>query len=104
MTPVLKFERGVDGREVVHLGAVRVGEVAPFPGDRIRATWRLWLPDFGRHVGADSLFIARSRVIGAVEEWLLRIGVFYPGQSVDVVLPAEQDADAEAAPRRSAAR
>jgi hypothetical protein len=87
MIPILKFVRGATGREVVQLGAVTIGEVAPHRGLGCKATYALWLPDV-RHsfVPAGSMSRARAAVERAVEEFLLRIGVFYPGQGVEVRL------------------
>jgi hypothetical protein len=96
MTPILTFTRGELHREVATLGAVRVGEVSPFNGGhRARAIWSVWLPDMERKCRpAESLFAARSAVQRAVDEWLMRSGVFYPGQGVEMRTP-DDDAEAE---------
>lgn len=92
MTPVLKFVRGATGREVVQLGAVTIGEVAPHRGERVQATYAVWLPEL-RHsfVPAESMSRARAAVERVVEEFLLRIGVFYPGQEVEVRIEGDGD-------------
>jgi hypothetical protein len=90
MIPILKFTRGETGREVVQLGAVTIGEVAPHRGVHARATYALWLPDV-RHsfVPAESMARARAAVEHVVEEFLLRIGVFYPGQCLEIRIEGE---------------
>lgn len=93
MTPVLTFKPEELGREVATLGAVRVGEVMRFAGGKAQATYSVWLPDMPQQFRpAESTFIARSAIVRLVEDWLLRIGVFYPGQSVEVRLPEQADA------------
>jgi hypothetical protein len=92
MIPILKFTRGEMGREVVQLGAVTIGEVAPHRGLSCKATYALWLPDV-RHSfrPAESMSRARAAVEHAVEEFLLRIGVFYPGQCLEIRIEGNGD-------------
>jgi hypothetical protein len=86
VTPILTFAKSDIGREVAMLGAVQVGEVMRQVG-RPHATYAVWLPDVPRSFRpAESMFIARSALVRMVEDWLLRIGVFYPGQGVEVRL------------------
>jgi hypothetical protein len=87
MIPVLTFSRAEIAlyREIVRLGDVLIGEVSPFHGDRVHATYAIWLPDHERRfVGVESMPAARAAIESAVNQWLLRIGVFYPGQGVTV--------------------
>lgn len=86
MTPVLSFTRGEHDGETVKLGEVVVGHVAPFfDGNGTRATFVVWLPECLRaQRPAASLESARANVVGEVEKWLYRTGIFYPGQAVDV--------------------
>ena len=90
MIPILTFTRGEFGREVVMLGAEIIGEVAPHRGERARVTYALWQCG-ARHsfVPAASIEAARTAVADLVNDWLLRTGVFYPGQEVVVRLPDE---------------
>jgi hypothetical protein len=102
MTPILHFERSERGsaREVVRLGAVTIGEVAPVHLRNAVAAYALWLPDMRRaFTPAESWFAARSAVQRAVDEWLLRIGVFCPGDGVELRVPED---DAEMRERRRA--
>ena len=93
MTPILKFERRELGREVAMLGAIQIGEVMSQLG-RPHATYAVWLPDVPKSFRpADSMFGARSALVRAVDNWLLRIGVFYPGQGVDVQVPEAATAE-----------
>lgn len=100
MTPILTFTREALGREVATLGAVQVGEVSRHLGRRSQATYAVWLPGIPHAFRpADSVFNARSAVVRAIDDWLTRIGVFYPGQGVEVCVP---DADAELKEARTA--
>jgi hypothetical protein len=96
MTPILKFTREELGREVATLGAVRVGEVMRQVG-RPQAGYAVWLPDVPTAFRpAESMFAARSAIARLVDDWLTRIGVFYPGQGVEVRMPDEDGELAEA--------
>lgn len=88
MTPTLVFKRGALGREIISLGEVAVGEIAPYHGQTARATFMLRLPECARSSfrPAVSIEAARKIVAGEVSEWLLRAGVFYPGQLIDFVV------------------
>jgi hypothetical protein len=98
MTPILTFTREELGREVATLGAVHVGEVMRFAGHRGQASYAVWLPGVPkRFVPADSTVIARSAVVRQVEEWLTQIGVFYPGQGVEVRVPESKGQEAHRA-------
>jgi hypothetical protein len=85
MTPVLTFTRGELDREVVKLGDVVIGEVAPHHGTRARATFSLRLPDShpSSFRPARSIAQAREMIRASVSEWFLRAGVFYPGQLIE---------------------
>jgi len=98
MTPILHFERKIPGNatETVRMGAVVIGTIQPVHYRDHQAAYALWLPDMLRGFRpAGSFFQARSALIRAVEEWLLRIGVFYPGQSVEIRVPHEDVDDAD---------
>jgi hypothetical protein len=99
MTPVLQFTREEMGCEVATLGAVRVGEVMRFAGrGKQQAAYAVWLPDVPtRFVPAESMFIARSAIVRVVEDWLMRIGVFYPGQGVEMRVPEDDEREARRA-------
>jgi hypothetical protein len=97
MTPILTFTAEELGREVATLGAVPVGQVMRFIGPRAQASYAVHLPDVPRSFHpAGSMAQARTAIEKVVNEWLLRIGVFYPGQGVEVRVEHEDD-DAEAA-------
>lgn len=94
MTPILKFTSEELGRQVATLGAVQIGEVMRMVGkSRPQACYAVWLPDVPkRFVPADSMFVARSAVVRVIEDWLNRIGVFGPGDHVEVQIEGEDDA------------
>jgi hypothetical protein len=88
VTPILTFTRQELGREVAMLGVVQVGEVMRQLGRPAQASYAVWLPDVPKSFRpAPSVSAARSAVQAAIDDWLLRIGVFYPGQGVDVQVP-----------------
>jgi hypothetical protein len=97
MTPVLTFRVAADGRQVALLGAVRVGEVRPWAD---RAAFWVCLPDIDlRGRPSPSIAQARARVVDLLNEWLLRAGIFYPGQEVQVAIAAgDESGDAPRTP------
>ena len=100
MTPILKFTPVGLGREVVTLGAVRVGEVMRLFGRRTgeAASYTVCLPDVPTAFRpADSMFKARSAVVRAVDDWLARVGIFCPGDGVDVRVPESHQQEARRA-------
>lgn len=95
MSPILYFLPRNAESEVVKLGDVVVGEVGRYSNIGVPAHWVIWLSD--EHRGfrpAKSMHEGRVALVRAVERWLVRIGVFYPGQSIDVDAPADSDLEA----------
>ena len=85
MTPILTFTRGEFDRELVRLGDVIVGEVSPHNGGHVHATYSLRLPDCRwAFRAAVSFEAARESVQHEVERFLVRCGVFYPEQPIEV--------------------
>jgi hypothetical protein len=85
VTPILTFTRGEFDRELVRLGDVIVGEISEYRGQRIKATFSLRLPEYHRSSfrPAPSFEAAREIIRREVEEWLVRLGVFYPEQPIE---------------------
>lgn len=83
MLPVLSFHCAAHfGIEKVFLGDAMIGNIQQL-GEMYRIA--LWLPGPSRgrrapRSGAE----ARAIFVDAVNDWLLRAGIFYPGQSVEV--------------------
>ncbi len=87
MTPILTFTRGDFDRELVRLGHVIVGEVAPHKGVKTRATYSLRLPECRwAFRPAVSIEEARRIIQHEVEDWFVRAGVFYPEQPIEVLI------------------
>jgi len=86
MAPALMFAPAAElGRELVTLGNIRIGEVSASLHGAHRATYRLWLPDLRSSPRpAPSVEMARHQVRQAVEDWLVRAGIFYPGQAIEL--------------------
>jgi len=79
------------GREVARLGEIIVGELSAFPGRRMAFTWRVKLADHSVSVGpAASRKEARGAITGAVNQWLERAGLIYPGGRVLVIVDEPQ--------------
>jgi hypothetical protein len=83
MTPVLSFKPGELNREVVNLGVEMIGEIICSTLPRRQVTYVVRLH------GARTCFIlaasvpaARQEIRQLVEEWLVRLGIFYPGECV----------------------
>lgn len=77
MTLPLVFEPSAFGREVVRLGVIVIGEVAPYHGaPRIHAYARLFLPDVtARPLPAASIEKARQIVIDKARDWVEAAGL-----------------------------
>lgn len=90
MIPILTFGRpDVFGRVAVSLGAELIGEIAPQDGDAV--AYRVMLHGLSSAFRpAESAARARGAIEHVVNEWLTRLGLFYPGLGVDIVMP---DAD-----------
>jgi hypothetical protein len=86
MTPVLTFIAGPLERELVRLGDVVIGEVAPHNGSRrTHATFTIRLPECSSSFRpAESIERARGIVASEVREWLTRAGVIRPGETVEI--------------------
>jgi hypothetical protein len=86
MTPTLTFTKGELGREIVRLGDVVIGDVAPYSGARhYNAIFSLRLPDTPAAFRPTRSFgEARELIRKDVSEWFLRAGVFYPEQLIEV--------------------
>jgi hypothetical protein len=88
--PVLTFDRhGVEG-EVAKLGFRVAGYIQPIPG-RPRVSWGVRLMDWPPRSGpANSVAIARTRIIEQVEEWCASLGWIDPDSGVDVRVLTEE--------------
>ena len=87
MTPILTFTRGEFDRELVRLGDVIVGEVSRHNGNRVRATFSLRLPECRWSFRpAESFDFARKEIQREIEDWFVRLGVFYPEQPIEVLI------------------
>jgi hypothetical protein len=98
MIPQLRFAVGVFDRETVSLGAEQIGEIVPHDGDHF--AWRVML--HGLHSAfrqAESRSRARAAIERAVNEWLTRLGLFYPGLGVEMVV-IDVDGTEQAASQR----
>lgn len=94
MRPTLYFLPRAAESEIVKLGDVMVGEVGRY-SNGAPAHFIVWLPE-ERHGfrPAANLHEARVAVVRAVQRWLARIGVAYPGESIDIDAPADPDLEA----------
>jgi hypothetical protein len=92
MIPVLAFAGDGLGGWIVALGAERIGEILPAGS---AAAWRVILHgERSAFRRANSAEAARRAIERAVNEWLVRLGVFYPGQAVTVTTDSGVDHDA----------
>jgi hypothetical protein len=94
MTPVLSFKPGELNREVVSLGVEMIGEIichSVLPVPRVCYAVRLHGVRTG-FIPAASVPAARQEIRRLVEEWLVRLSIFYPGEAVQfddaAVVPA----------------
>ena len=91
MTLILTFIKGEFDRELVRLGDVIVGEISPHKSGRVHATFSLRLPDCRwAFRPAVSFEAARESVQHEVERFLVRLGVFYPEQPIEVADHGQQ--------------
>jgi len=94
MSPILYFLPRTAESEIVKLGDVMIGEVGNF-SRAPAAHFTVYLPDEQRGFRpAKSMHEARVAVVRAVEQWLVRVGVFYPGQSIDIEAPTDSELEA----------
>jgi hypothetical protein len=84
MTPVLSFKPGELNREVVSLGVEMIGEIICSEASRRvggQVSYAVQLHGVRRgFIPAASVPAARQEIRHLVEEWLVRLGVFYPGE------------------------
>lgn len=74
VAPMVSFAPAADGRELVMLGLVQVGEISPWGGGL--SCWRLWLPSCGGQFGrAGTLKAAREHLISRIEQWVEAAGL-----------------------------
>lgn len=84
MLPVLAFERTGLARVIVKLGEEQVAEILPMPSGA--RAWRVILHgESGAFRHAGNMMEARCAIVDAVNDWLVRIGIFYPGAAVAIV-------------------
>lgn len=85
MVPILTFvpSRIAPGHETVTLGAEEIGEILPQEGDYV--PYRVALHGLrATFYRADCHERARAAIERFVNEWLSRLGLFYPGLGVEV--------------------
>ena len=95
MTPVLRIASDELGRYLVFLGSEQIGEIAPCnPASRVRYHWSLRLPSLRRLCMQEAMTLeaARDAMVRELEAWSVRVGYFYPGQSVEVGSIIEKEA------------
>lgn len=72
--PMVTFAPAAEGRELVMLGVVQIGEISPWHGGV--SIWRLWLPSCGPGFRrAPCLDAARDQITDRIEQWVEAAGL-----------------------------